>query len=81
MRPIVKLRNYISDTGMTQAQVAARLGISLRYLGKLMRGERKPTLAMAFRIYRGTRGRVGMEDWFPVASEQASARADIRQDP
>ena len=44
------LRRYLAATGQTQAELAARLGLSQAFISKLLRGLIQPSLDEALRI-------------------------------
>lgn len=48
------LRDHFRETGLTQAELAAALGISQGYLSRLLSGESVPSLAMAVRLAHAT---------------------------
>lgn len=61
-------------THTTQAQLATDLKISKAYASMLARGERQPSLDVAFRIARRTSGAVPLEALLkePLSDEVAS---------
>ena len=48
------------ERGLTQAQLAARAGIDVTYVGHIERGERNPTLIALTRVCRGLGVRMPM---------------------
>lgn len=51
-RTYPSLAAYLDDTGMTQAELATKLGFSQAYISKLVRRLQQPTLDEALRISR-----------------------------
>ena len=46
----LKLKQYIADTGLTQAQFANQLGIAPAYLSQILHGIRKPSGELICRL-------------------------------
>lgn len=57
------LVQHISSLGLTRGQFAKRIGISSAYLSQIISRARKPSLEIAVRIARETRGEVPVEMW------------------
>ncbi len=52
------MKGYLLRNNITVKQFASDLGISTSYLYQLLRGERKPSLELAYRIEKHTEGEV-----------------------
>lgn len=61
-----KLSRWIDGQRLTRDQIATRLGIGRTYLDKLCRAQSRPSLDLAFRIEKLTRGAVPATDWLQV---------------
>jgi transcriptional regulator with XRE-family HTH domain len=57
------LGRWIDRHGWTRDRVAARLGVSRRYLDRLCNGDRRPNLELAVRIEDLTGGEVSVRYW------------------
>lgn len=51
---------------MSQAEVAAQLGISACYLSQILNAVREPGRKAQIRIYEGTGGAVTPDSWLPL---------------
>lgn len=61
-----KLSRWIDGQRLTRDEIATRLGIGRTYLDKLCRAQGRPSLDLAFRIEKLTRGAVLATDWLQV---------------
>lgn len=59
----MNLKQYIEKKGHNQEDFAARVGISQPYVSLLIKGKRRPSLAVAVRIKRATMGKVPESEW------------------
>ncbi|WP_225028988.1 helix-turn-helix transcriptional regulator [Xinfangfangia pollutisoli] len=59
------LAAHIRDAGLTQAQFAETVGVDQATVSKLCRGKLVPSLPLAVRIERATRGEVAASSWVP----------------
>lgn len=62
------LKSYLIDRGETRAAFAARVTTSAATITRIIKGEFRPGLDLAWRIERATGGKVPMRFW---ASEEA----------
>lgn len=65
--PRERLIRFITDRGLSQAEAGELLGCSQGLVSKILRGDRKPGLALAFKIERATEGwsegPIRAQDW------------------
>lgn len=73
------LAKHLKDTGMTQAQCAAHLGIDQATVSKLCRRKMLPGLELAVRIERMTQGVVSAASWI-VANTPVQGDATPTED-
>lgn len=59
----MRLREYLTHTGMTPIQFAEWVGVSKQKVWAWLRGDRKPKLKEIERIDRITQGAIKPEDW------------------
>lgn len=59
----MQLSDYMRKTGLSDQELAERIGISLSYAVKLRRGDKKPSLDIAYKIQTETGGSVTLKDW------------------
>lgn len=59
----MKLAEYLAHENQTQAEFAARLGLTQGNVSKMCRGQRLPSLPLAAEIERATGGLVPMSVW------------------
>jgi hypothetical protein len=55
---------YMSEHDLTDAAAAQKFGISEKHVTKLRVRERKPSLRLAWRIFKASGGQIGLADWF-----------------
>lgn len=67
-----ELRARRLELGLTQQQVAEKLGVTAAFYGMVEVGKRTPRLATAFEIARIMRAKV--QDLFPDATSSSSSR-------
>lgn len=60
---MANLTTYLTETGISQAELSEALGISRGHMSLLASGERKPSLNLAFAIERATKGAVPASSW------------------
>ena len=48
---------------MTREQAAGELGVTRQYLDRVCRGVNRPSLLLAVKIAKFTRGAIPVEDW------------------
>lgn len=63
-----KLTQALKRTGLTQAQLAERVGSSQPYISKLCTRAAYPSLTMAVKISRALGGEIDVEDMAPEGS-------------
>ena len=56
------LRDFLTTTGQTQSEFAARAGLSAGFLSKLLSGRERPGANAAVRIVDATLGAVSLEE-------------------
>jgi transcriptional regulator with XRE-family HTH domain len=59
------LKQYLSDTGTSQAALAKGVGASRSYISEIVSNLKSPGLVMAVRIERFTGGAVPASAWVP----------------
>ncbi len=59
----MKLQDYITQSGLTDAQFAERVGVSQPHINKIRRGVVSPSLSVAERIMEATNGKVTPNDF------------------
>lgn len=69
---MMKLSTYISQTGVKQAVLAEQLGIKPPHMSLLVRGDRKPSRALAAKIELVTDGAVPVSIWDEQPLKKAS---------
>lgn len=57
------LADYLTDTGMTQSEFAAKIGADVSVVSRFARGLARPGLDLAVKIERVTRRAVPVEIW------------------
>ena len=57
------LSHYAKETGLSQRELAKRLGVDPSIVSRLMNGQMRPGLELAVRIQRLTDGRVVASSW------------------
>ena len=72
-----KLTEYLTTHGITQAAMAADVGVTQSALSKLCSGK-QPSLDLALRIERATSGQIAVEDW-PAFCQLAARPANQSQ--
>ena len=60
---MTKLHDYLTGTNTTQAALADEVGVSKGYMSSLVSGAREPSLRVAVKIERATRGAVKPSGW------------------
>ena len=58
-----KLQTYINENGLKHSWFAGKIGISPTQLSYLLNNHRKPSLQLAVKIDRETKGKVSVYDW------------------
>lgn len=58
-----KLSHWLDQAGMTREQAAGELGVTRQYLDRVCRGVNRPSLLLAVKIAKFTRGAIPVEDW------------------
>jgi plasmid maintenance system antidote protein VapI len=62
-RPETRLARWLESVGMTRVELAQRLEVFYGHVDKMCHGERRPSLELALRIEKLTRGAVPMSYW------------------
>ena len=57
------LSHYAKETGLSQRELAKRLGVDPSIVSRLLNGQMRPGLELAVRIQRLTDGRVVASSW------------------
>lgn len=69
------LQTYLSNAGMTQREFAAKVGVDQSIISRLSKDVNKggmtPSLDLAFRIQRATRGKVPASSWVADGMQKA----------
>lgn len=60
---MLKLQTYLKDSGLTQAEFAAKVGVKQGTISRLVNGSRAPSLVTAMKIAKVTRGKVPVTAW------------------
>jgi len=60
---MTQIQRYLSDTGMTQTELATLIGISRGHMSEITSGKKTPGLALAIAIERATNGAVPVMSW------------------
>lgn len=63
-----RLRSYLSDNNLRQAEFAAAVGATQATISGLVNGTRSPSLDLAVRIERETKGAVPVSSWVQPAT-------------
>jgi DNA-binding XRE family transcriptional regulator len=58
-----KLSRWLDQAGMTREEAAGELGVTRQYLDRVCRGVNRPSLPLAVKIEKFTRGAVPVEEW------------------
>lgn len=78
-RPCDVIRRHLSESGMTQGQLAQRLGVDPRYASNLLRGRIGISADMAVKLAAAFEGMTA-EEWGRVQSDYEIAKARERAD-
>jgi transcriptional regulator with XRE-family HTH domain len=57
------LNHYLQNAGIRQADFAKEIGIGQAMVSRLVRGNAKPSLALADKIERASKGAVPIKSW------------------
>lgn len=60
---------YLEEEGLVQKVFAQKVGVSQTTLTLILRGERMPSLEVAFQIEKVTKGKVKASDWLKQAKK------------
>ncbi|XAI95589.1 Cro-like protein [Nostoc phage Nsp-JY21] len=74
------LREHIKSSGESQTVWADRLGIARSYLSDLLNGNKVPSLDLAVRIQRATKGAVPADSWIALPEQPAPASEAPEED-
>ena len=58
-----KLSRWLDQAGMTREKAAGELGVTRQYLDRVCRGANRPSLPLAVKIEKFTRGAIPVEEW------------------
>jgi transcriptional regulator with XRE-family HTH domain len=58
-----KLSRWLDQAGVSREQAAGELGVTRQYLDRVCRGVNRPSLPLAVKIEKFTRGAVPVEEW------------------
>ena len=64
-----KLNTYLETSGKSLRQLAKDSGVSAGYMSNLRHGQASPTVKVAHRIAKATRGKVPIKAWIPEGDE------------
>jgi transcriptional regulator with XRE-family HTH domain len=70
------LSNYLKETGLLQAEFAAKVGVGQGTISRLANGTMNPGLPLAIKIERATGGSVPVESWLEKPSNSAGVRRE-----
>ncbi len=70
----MKLGTYLSTNSIAHSHFGKRVGVSHVHIGRLVRGERKPSIDLVERIFRETDGAVTANDFFDGTTAQLDDR-------
>lgn len=68
MPAMTQLRTHLEQNSISQADMARRVLISRPYMSQIVAGQKTPSLAVAVRIERETKGAVPVSSWFNVGA-------------
>lgn len=68
------LGEYLSESNISNADIAAIVGCSAQYIGLIIGGKKRPSWKMALRLEKATLGAVSRENWYPSASDYEPAQ-------
>lgn len=63
MTAMEKLRNYMTEKSITEAELAAEVGVNQSTIHRLARGQFVPRVDLANKIRVATKGRIRFLDW------------------
>lgn len=66
MLRMANIRDFLRQSGSTQAKLADELGISRGYMSELVAGSKIPSLGVAVAIERATGGAIPASSWVPL---------------
>ena len=66
-----KLKQWREEAGLTQQELADRLGVHVQYVSAIERGARRPGMGVAVRIRDVTNGAISVEDLAPPPRKAA----------
>jgi len=67
---MTKFAKYLVDTRQTQAAFAKAIGASQAYVSQIASGQRRPSMALAYKIQIATNGEVPIESWLEGSNAQ-----------
>lgn len=70
----MKLRTYLDETGLTEAQFADQVGLSQAAINRYCAGLRTPDKDAMPAIIKGTEGKVQPNDFFDIAEHSPKQR-------
>lgn len=73
MAPNEKLKAWIADENISNAEAARRAGYDRSNFHRIIEGRSKPSLELAHQIDAMTAGRVPMSDWVGFEPQQVAA--------
>jgi transcriptional regulator with XRE-family HTH domain len=62
------LSSYLTESGVTQAEFAQRVGVGQPTISRLARGTQRPRVDVAVRIERESGGKVPVHSWPNIAA-------------
>lgn len=68
----MKLETYMAQHGLTDAEMASRIGVSVPAIHRYRTGQRIPRDKIMVRIAETTKGAVQANDFFGIAASRAS---------
>jgi len=60
----LNFKNYLNINDVTLKDMEKRTGINFRTLSLYKLGRVLPSLSNAYKVYKATKGKVGLKDWF-----------------
>ena len=69
----MKLTNFLSENGITAAQIAAKIGVTEKAVSHWINGVRTPRPEQMVKIIEETRGAVTANDFLPAPQSDEAA--------
>lgn len=69
MSSLMRLKQYLDANGISQAAFARMIGTSQVTVSRYIKGQRFPHPTTIAKIFKATKGKVSVRDWYEQAQE------------